>query len=146
MPNTSRPPAQAPDHVQQPEEKRGTILVVEDDSFLRTMLVRKLRKERFDVREAVSGQEALDFLARELPLLMLLDLMIPEIDGFQVLEAIRSNSKTRDMPVIVLSNISEEKTIQRARDLGADDYLIKAHFMVDEIVERISIVLAKRYV
>lgn len=125
---------------------RGIVLVVEDDSFLRKLLCDKLRREGFELFEATDGQQALDFLKDNRPVLMLLDLMMPGIDGFQVLEAVRRDERIKDIPVIVLSNVGEKQMIERARQLGADDYLIKAHFVLDEIIERITKVLAKRYI
>lgn len=125
---------------------RGVILVVEDDSFLRKLLCDKLRYEGFELFEATDGQKALDFLKDNRPILMLLDLMMPGVDGFQVLESVRRNERIKDIPVIVLSNVGEKQMIKRIQQLGADDYLIKAHFVLDEIIERITKVLAKRYI
>lgn len=124
---------------------RGLILVVEDDSFLRKLLVQRLQRERFSVQEANDGKEALACLSTRVPMLMLLDLMMPDVDGFQVLEQVRKNPKTKDLPVIVLSNVGEQQLVERVSQLGADDYLIKAHFVLDEIVERVTKVLSKRY-
>ena len=121
-------------------------MVVEDDSFLRKLLCDKLRHEGFELHEAANGQEALDFLKNNLPILMLLDLMMPDVNGLQVLEAVRRDERIKDIPVIVLSNVGEKQTIERIQQLGADDYLIKAHFVLDEIIERITKVLGKRYI
>ena len=96
--------------------------------------------------EATDGQQALDFLKDNRPILMLLDLMMPGVDGFQVLESVRCDERNKDLPVIVLSNVGEKQMIERVQQLGADDYLIKAHFVLDEIIERITKVLAKRYI
>lgn len=125
---------------------RGVILVVEDDSFLRSLLCKKLRLEGFELFEAADGQQAIDFLKQNRPVLMLLDLMMPGVDGFKVLESVRGDDRIKDLPVIVLSNVGEKHMIERAQQLGADDYLIKAHFVLDEIIERITKVLAKRYI
>lgn len=125
---------------------RGIVLVVEDDSFLRKLLCDKLRHEGFELFEATDGQKALDFLKDNRPILMLLDLMMPGVDGFQVLESVRRDERIKDLPVIVLSNVGEKQMIERIQQLGADDYLIKAHFVLDEIIERITKVLAKRYI
>lgn len=128
------------------DQKRGVVLVVEDDSFLRKLLCDKLRREGFELCEATNGQQALDFLKENKPIIMLLDLMMPGIDGFQVLESVRANEQTKDLPVIVLSNVGEKQMIERIQRLGADDYLIKAHFVLDEIIEHVTKVLAKRYI
>lgn len=128
------------------DQKRGIILVVEDDSFLRKLLCDKLRHEGFELFEAADGQKALDFLKDNRPILMLLDLIMPGVDGFHVLESVRADERIKDLPVIVLSNVGEKHMIERIQQLGADDYLIKAHFFLDEIAERITKVLSKRYI
>ena len=125
---------------------KGTVLVVEDDSFLRKLLVQKLIREGFRTEEAPGGKEALEYLKREVPTIALLDLVMPGIDGFQVLQEIRKDARTKNTPVIVLSNLGEQENIDRAKALGADDYLIKAHFILDEIIGRVSSLIAKRYI
>lgn len=130
----------------QEKEKRGVILLVEDDSFLRKLLSDKLQHEGFELFEATNGQEALDFLKNTKPILMLLDLMMPGVDGFQVLESVRKEERIKDLPVIILSNVAEKHLLERVQTLGADDYLIKAHFVLEEIIERINNVLKKRYI
>ena len=124
---------------------RGTIFVVEDDSFLRKLLVDKLKREGFEVVEATGGKEALEYLKKNLPLLILLDLVMPGIDGFEVLDKIRKDPSTKNIPVIVLSNLGEKENVERAKSLGADDYLVKAHFILDEIVAKVSQLISKRY-
>ena len=146
MPDTS-PQAPLPSADQtQSDLKRGVILVAEDDSFLRNMLCEKLKRDGFEVHEAINGKEALDFLKTNKPMLMLLDLIMPGVDGFQVLESVRKEERIKDLPVIILSNVGEKHLIERIQALGADDYLIKAHFMLEEIIERINKVLRKRYI
>lgn len=128
-----------------PSPHKGIVLVVEDDSFLRKLLVEKLRREGFNTAEAAGGKEALEYLQQESPLIMLLDLVMPGIDGFQVLQEMKKNPANKNIPVIVLSNLGEQDNIDRARSLGAEDYLIKAHFILDEIVSKVSELIAKRY-
>lgn len=144
MPDTLPPSSTSDQH--RDNRGRGIVLVVEDDSFLRKLLSDKLRHEGFELFEATNGQEALDFLKNNKPILMLLDLMMPGVDGFQVLESVRRDERIKDLPVIVLSNVGEKNMIERVQQLGADDYLIKAHFVLDEIIERITKVLGKRYI
>lgn len=147
MPDISpQPQPLSPDQAQH-DHGRGVILVVEDDSFLRKLLSEKLRRDGFELAEVSSGQQAMDFLKNnDKPMLMLLDLMMPGIDGFQVLESVRKEERTKDLPVIVLSNVGEKHMVERIEALGADDYMIKAHFVLEEIVERINKVLKKRYI
>lgn len=128
------------------EPRKGTVLIVEDDSFLRKLLVEKLKREGFLPKEAAGGKEALESMTREIPMVVLLDLVMPGVDGFQVLQEIRKNERTKNIPVIVLSNLGEQEHIDRAKSLGADDYLVKAHFILDEIVTKVSELIAKRYI
>jgi DNA-binding response OmpR family regulator len=116
------------------------VLLVEDDSFLRDISSRKLTKEGFTVYEAVDGEQAVLGASKVKPDIILLDIILPIYDGFQILEKIRSNpnpevSKT---PIIMLSNLGQDNDIKRAMDMGANDYLVKAHFTTEEIVEKIK--------
>ena len=126
-------------------KNRGLVLVVEDDAFLRKLLVNKLKKDGFEVAETTGGKEALEFLKDKVPIIVLLDLVMHAVDGFQVLEEIRKNPNTKDIPVIVLSNLGEPEQMERTKRLGVDDYLVKAHFFLDEIQDKIDKVIAKRY-
>lgn len=145
-PVKNQAPPRTPALEERPEPKKGVILIVEDDSFLRKLLAEKLNREGFLTAEVAGGKEALDYLRKETPVIILLDLVMPGIDGFQVLQEIRKNPVTKNIPVIVLSNLGEQEHVDRAKALGADDYLIKAHFILDEIVKRVSETIAKRYI
>lgn len=140
------PSAATPKEVEQHSIGKGFVFVVEDDSFLRKLLTDKLRREGFSVEEAAGGKEAIDFLRDHVPSVVLLDLVMPSVDGFQVLQEIRSRPSIKDIPVIVLSNLGEREHIDRAKALGADEYLVKAHFILDEIIDKINKVISKRYV
>ena len=117
--------------------KKVSILVVEDDQFLAEMYSTKLGLEGFDVMMAGDGQQALDTLAKNQPDLVILDLMLPKVDGFAVLEAMHADTALARIPVIVLSNLGEKESVDRALSLGANDYLIKAHFLPTEVVTKI---------
>lgn len=116
------------------------VLLVEDDSFLRDICYKKLRKEGFNVFAAVDGEEALKKIDEIAPNIVLLDIILPSIDGFEVLKEIRANQNKaiRGVPVIMLTNLGQEEDIKKALDLGASDYLIKANFTTEEIVEKIN--------
>ncbi|RLC38807.1 response regulator [Candidatus Falkowbacteria bacterium] len=119
------------------------VLLVEDDAFLREICSKKLTKEGYTVYEAIDGEEALAGLEEIKPDIVLLDIILPAIDGFQILSQIR-NSKNKsviNIPVIMLSNLGQEDDIKKAMDMGADDYLVKAHFTTEEIVGKIKKVL-----
>ena len=114
------------------------ILIVEDDKFLRDLIVKKLTKEGYDVLSAVNGEEGLKKAKEEHPDLMLLDLILPGINGFEILSKIKEDSKTSSIPVIILSNLGQKEEIEKGINLGATDYLIKAHFTPGEIVKKIQ--------
>ncbi len=117
------------------------ILIVEDDKFLRDLLERKLKKEEFTIETAIDGEEAIDKINSWLPDLILLDLIIPKIDGFEVLRQSKSKPATKDIPVVILSNLGQQGEIEKGLNLGAVDYLVKAHLTPDEIVVKIKKIL-----
>lgn len=122
------------------------ILVVEDDTFLKNLIVPRLEHEGFKVAWAPEGKTALEFLKKNAPILVILDLLLPGIDGFQILQEIRNDPRLKELPVIVLSNLGEQEHIDRAKMLGADDYLVKAHFTLGEITEKINKLISKKYI
>jgi len=117
------------------------ILIVEDDRFLRELIAKKLSGENFDIIEAVDGEEGVKKIKEEKPDLVLLDLILPGIDGFEVLTQVKENPSTASIPVIILSNLGQREEVERGLKLGAVDYLIKAHFTPGEIVEKIKNIL-----
>jgi DNA-binding response OmpR family regulator len=114
------------------------ILLVEDDKFLRELMVQKLAKEGYQVVEAVDGEEGVKKAKEGNPGLVLLDLILPGIDGFEVLTKIKADPLTSAIPVIILSNLGQREDVERGMNLGASDYLIKAHFTPGEIIEKIK--------
>ncbi len=128
------------------DPKNFKILVIEDDRFLRELIVKKIIKEGFNVIEAIDGEEGFKFIIEHKPHLVLLDLILPGIDGFEVLKKIRADENIGRIPVIILSNLGQKDDIDRSIKLGATDYLIKAHNTPGEIVDRMKLVLSKSYV
>ena len=114
------------------------LLLVEDDFFLRSLMTKKLTLEGYEVIEAENGRIALNELEKNDIDLVLLDLIMPEVDGFEVLETISKNPELTKIPVIVLSNLGQKEKIDKAKSLGAKDYIIKAHFTPGEVVEKIK--------
>lgn len=114
------------------------ILVVEDDKFLRELIVQKLIREKYEVSEAVDGEQGIKKIKEEKPSLILLDLILPGIDGFEVLSRMRDEPSISSIPVIILSNLGQKEDVERGLKLGAADYLIKAHFTPGEIIEKIK--------
>ena len=124
--------------------KADKILVVEDETFLVKIYAVKLKKEGFDVTIATDGEEAVRLAADVRPDLILLDLILPKMNGFEALEKMRANPANKATPVIVLSNLGQEEDIKRAQALGADDYLVKANFSIQDVIAKMKEVLARR--
>lgn len=123
---------------------RQKILIIEDDRFLRELISRKLISEDYQICEASDGEEGVRVAKAEKPDLILLDLILPGIDGFEVLGKIRQAPEIDQTPVIILSNLGQKEDIERGIKLGATDYLIKAHFTPGEIIEKISAILTAK--
>ncbi len=117
------------------------VLVVEDDKFLRELILQKLAKEGYETSEAIDGEEGIKKIKEEKPHLILLDLILPGIDGFEVLSRMRDDSAVSSIPVIILSNLGQKEDVEKGLKLGAADYLIKAHFTPGEIIEKIKNIL-----
>ena len=117
------------------------ILIVEDDKFLRDLISQKLTKEGYEVDEAIDGEEGVKMIKEVKPDLVLLDLILPGIDGFEVLVKMKENSSISSTPVIILSNLGQKEDVEKGLKLGAVDYLIKAHFTPGEIIDKIRAVL-----
>lgn len=114
------------------------IFIIEDEQSLRDILSMRLKDAGFEIEVAVDGAEALEKLKIITPDLILLDIILPKIDGFTVLGKIKEDLTTKDIPVIVLSNLGQDADIKRALDLGAADYFIKAQHSLLEIVELVK--------
>lgn len=119
------------------------ILVVEDNASLRLSLKVAFEGTGLEVELAESGKEALDLAAARPPDLVLLDLFIPEPDGFRVLEHLRADGRTRDVPVVIFSVLSQPEDRTKAKMLGATDYLVKSEMSVADVVERVGAILRK---
>lgn len=120
------------------ESGKPKILVVEDDAFLAGMYLTKFGIEGFDVELASDGKEALKKAGDWEPDLILLDIVLPVMDGFGVLEKLRTDKDTKAIPVILLTNLGQKSDVERGLSLGASDYLIKAHFMPSEVIEKVK--------
>jgi DNA-binding response OmpR family regulator len=119
-------------------ESKTKIVLVEDDNFLAGMYVTKLKLEGYDVSLASDGEKGLKLVKEELPQVVLLDVILPKMSGFDVLKDLKSDVKTKNIPVILLTNLGQRDDVKKGLDLGAVDYLIKAHFMPSEVVEKIK--------
>jgi len=120
------------------------ILIVEDDKFLRELISKKLIGQGFKIDEAIDGEEGLKKLQEIKPDMVLLDLILPGLDGFDVLQRIKDDPSTASIPVLILSNLGQKDEIEKGLKLGAVDFLVKAHFTPEEIVQKIKQVFEKK--
>jgi DNA-binding response OmpR family regulator len=114
------------------------ILVAEDDEFLSTLIKNRLKRENFDVQVAKDGEEVLATLKTFKPDLVLIDIILPKKLGFEVMEEIQKDPKTSRTPFMVISNLGQDSDIQKAKELGAIDYFIKARILIDDLIKRIK--------
>ena len=113
------------------------ILLVEDDTALASVYRSRLELEGFDVCEANNGEDALSLAVSEHPDLVLLDVMMPKISGFDVLDILLNTPETTNIRVIMLTALSQPKDKERAEQLGVDDYLVKSQVVIDDVIERV---------
>jgi len=123
-------------------ESSAHILLVEDDPFLAGMYVTKLELEGYQVSLATDGKAGLETAQREKPDCILLDILLPKMDGFEVLESLKADQATTDIPVVLMTNLGSKQDVVRGLSMGATDYLIKAHFMPSEVMTKIQNILA----
>jgi DNA-binding response OmpR family regulator len=120
------------------------ILLVEDDMFLSKIMEERLQDEGWEVNLAGNGEEGLQKAKSYLPDLILLDMILPKMNGFEVLEALKKDEKTKKIPVIVLSNLGQDEDIKNAKKIGAADYLVKSNFSIKAIVEKINKIFSRQ--
>ncbi len=118
------------------------ILIIEDDAFLQDLEANKLKKDNFQIVTAGTGEEALEKIKEPDIDLILLDLILPGIDGFDILKKVKEDPELKKIPVIVFSNLSSDEDIKRADSLGAAQFMVKSNFSLDELSERISKILS----
>ncbi|MFH1620802.1 MAG: response regulator [Patescibacteria group bacterium] len=117
------------------------ILLVEDDGFLASIYAQKLELEGFEVSLAVNGEDGLRLATKEKPNLILLDLLMPKMDGFEMLEKLKADAATKGIPVLVLTNLGQKEDVERCMKLGAVGYVIKAHSLPHETVKMVKDIL-----
>jgi len=113
------------------------ILLVEDDDALANVYVTRLQAEGFDVRRVSNGEEALAAALSYKPDLILLDVMMPKVSGFDVLDILRNTPETANLKIIMLTALSQDSDQKRARALGVDDYLVKSQVVISDVIDSI---------
>ncbi|MHB1163387.1 MAG: response regulator [Minisyncoccota bacterium] len=119
------------------------ILVIEDDTFLSSLLSGELQQAGYEVLSANDGERGVE-MAKKMPDLILLDLIMPGMDGFETLAKLKADPVTASIPVVVASNLGEPEEIKRAKDGGALDFLVKVHFTPKEIIEKIKTIVPEK--
>lgn len=120
------------------------ILIVEDEETLRSVLQEKLTRSKYDVFVAKDGVEGFTMAKSKKPDLILLDLVMPKRDGFEVLTMLKDEDDLKNIPVIILSNLEEDENLKKALKLGADDYFVKSEHPISEVVEKVKAHLMER--
>ncbi len=124
------------------EENKQKILIVEDEATLQKTLQEVLIAEGYNALSALDGQRGFEIAKEEIPDLILLDIILPKMDGFEVLESLKNDETTKFIPVIILTNLGDLNDIQKALDLGATTYLVKADFSLEDVLKKIKEIIA----
>ncbi len=124
-------------------KNKTSVLIIEDDSYISEMYKIKLESEDFEVAIAKDGVTGIKMLEKQKPDIILLDIVMPKMDGFDVLKIIKKNIELKDVPVVLLTNLGQKENVEKGFDLGADSYIIKAHFTPSEVIEKIKEILKK---
>ena len=119
------------------------ILLIEDEAMLLEMYTLKFSEGGFKVIQAKDGESGLELAKKEKPTLILLDIIMPKLDGFAVLKRLKENEITKDIPIILLTNLGQDEDIKKGLALGAVDYFIKANHTPTQIVEKVKETLAR---
>lgn len=117
---------------------KKTILLAEDDEMISGMYKTKLEQAGFEVLAATNGSDALELALDNKPDLVLLDIIMPQLDGFTVLERLKMSAKTKSIPVYLLTNLGTEEDIEKGKGLGAKDYLVKANLTPTEVLSKVK--------
>lgn len=123
------------------ESQNKKILVVEDEATLQKALTTILSQEGFDVHSCMDGENGYKTALSSAPDLILLDLILPKMDGFEVLKKLKKEDKTRDIPIVILTNLGSVNDIQKALDLGATTYLVKTDYDLSDVVDKVKQIL-----
>ena len=122
-------------------DEKKKILVVEDDIFISDIYQVKFSQEGFQVAVAVNGLEALKILDNFRPDIILLDIIMPQMDGIETLKKLKNDEKWKNIPIIMLTNISEKEKVEESEEMGVNDYLVKSQFTPSEVVEKVNALL-----
>ena len=120
-----------------PIKSRKTVLIVEDDQFLSRLYQLQLKKQGVEVWTATNGDDAIAYLKKNPPNVIMLDIMLPGMSGFDVLTAFRANPKWKDIPVLIISNLGQAEDMKRAEMLAVKEYIVKSNMKLVDVVGRV---------
>ena len=122
---------------------KNNIVLIEDEEMLANMYETKFKTEGYDIRKALDGESGLKLVEEDKPDLILLDIIMPKLDGFSVLKKLKASDKSKDIPVILLTNLGQDEDIKKGQSLGAVGYLVKANLTPAEVVAKVKDFLKK---
>lgn len=122
---------------------QGKVLLIEDEKMLSTMYATKFAKEGYDLIQAFDGEEGLAKAKSDPPAVILLDVIMPKLDGFAVLKALKADASLKNIPVVLLTNLGQDDDIKKGKELGAVDYFIKANHTPAEVVDKVKSLFEK---
>lgn len=119
------------------------IIIAEDEPVLIEMYKLYFERAGYEVLKANNGRECIDFVKKEKPDIILLDILMPRVDGWEVLKQLKTNPETKQIPILVFSNLGQTQEIQKGLDLGADDYVVKSNMTPKELLEKVEGMVSK---
>lgn len=119
------------------------ILFIEDEPALQRAVVQVLTDEGYQMFSAMDGESGVEIAKKELPDLILLDLIVPKMDGFAVLGELKNDPETKEIPVVVLTNLEGSADVERALALGAQTYLVKTNYRLEEITQKVKSIIGE---
>jgi two-component system phosphate regulon response regulator PhoB len=125
-------------------KKSKLIMLVEDDQFMATLLERKFEQQNYNIVRAASTAQAMELIVKQIPDIMLLDIVLPGTDGITFLKELKANQKYSSIPVIITSNLGQPEEIESGLKEGAADYIVKANAAPGEIVSKVEAILNKK--
>ncbi len=120
-----------------------TALVIEDEAFILDLLVYKFKDQDWEIVSAMNGEAGIEKAKEVDPDIILLDILLPGMNGYEVLEQLKADESLKDIPVLVLSNYGQKGEIEKSKELGAIDHLVKANIIIEEVINRAEKILAK---
>ncbi len=120
------------------------ILIIEDDPFLNEVYAAKFSQSGFQTEVALDGKKGMEKIKADKPDLIILDIVLPKMDGFELLKKVKEDSKLKEIPIVLLTNLGQKNEVEKGLALGADDYIIKAHFTPTAIVAKVKEILNQK--